>query len=60
LLGRIEQDAAGNAGYWIWGAFDNLRIAALNAILIAEEMLGLGPDEASPAAPDGVEPKLRS
>jgi aspartate-semialdehyde dehydrogenase len=51
LLGRIEQDPAGSAGYWIWGAFDNLRVAALNAILIAEEMLGLDSGDASPAPP---------
>jgi aspartate-semialdehyde dehydrogenase len=38
-LGAIEGDSACEAGYWIWGALDNLRVAALNVELIAEEMI---------------------
>lgn len=38
-LGSIEQDAAYGAGYWIWGAFDNLRIAAINTADIAERLI---------------------
>ena len=41
LLGSVEPDPAHEAAYWIWGAFDNLRIAALNATRIAEEMMGV-------------------
>ncbi|HEY7679758.1 MAG TPA: Asd/ArgC dimerization domain-containing protein [Terriglobia bacterium] len=39
LLGAVERDPACGAGYWIWGALDNLRVAALNAELVAEEMV---------------------
>ena len=38
LLGSVERDPASEAGYWIWGAFDNLRIAARNAERIAQQM----------------------
>ncbi|MBI2818026.1 MAG: hypothetical protein HYX72_13920 [Acidobacteria bacterium] len=38
-LGSIEQDPACRAGYWIWGAFDNLRIAAINTADIAERLI---------------------
>jgi aspartate-semialdehyde dehydrogenase len=41
LLGAVEPDPALQTGCWIWGAFDNLRIAALNAARIAEQMMGL-------------------
>jgi aspartate-semialdehyde dehydrogenase len=37
LLGSVEADAV-SGGYWIWGVFDNLRIAALNAERIAENL----------------------
>lgn len=47
LLGAIKRDSANDAGYWIWGAFDNLRIAALNAVRIAEEMMELPSSSAS-------------
>ncbi len=36
-LGAIEPDPAVPSGYWIWGALDNVRLAALNAVEIAEE-----------------------
>ena len=45
LLGTVERDAANEASFWIWGAFDNLRIAALNTARIAEQMMGLASDE---------------
>ena len=38
LLGPVERDPASETGYWIWGVFDNLRIAALNVQRIAEQM----------------------
>ena len=37
LLGAVEPDPAVPAGFWIWGALDNVRLAALNAVQIAEE-----------------------
>jgi aspartate-semialdehyde dehydrogenase len=37
LLGAVEPDPAIPAGFWIWGALDNVRLAALNAVQIAEE-----------------------
>jgi aspartate-semialdehyde dehydrogenase len=52
ILGAVERDGAIDAGYWIWGVFDHLRIAALNAVLIAEQMLlaaGETPGAVSPA-----------
>lgn len=36
-LGAIERDAAVHSGFWIWGTLDNVRLAALNAVQIAEE-----------------------
>lgn len=42
LLGVVERDAACQAGYWVWGAMDNVRLAALNAVAIAEEILYSG------------------
>jgi aspartate-semialdehyde dehydrogenase len=38
-VGRVERDAGVEAGYWMWGAADNLRLAATNAVRIAEELL---------------------
>ncbi len=37
FLGTVEQDPALPSGYWIWGTLDNVRLAALNAVQIAEE-----------------------
>ena len=38
-LGRIEADANVASGVWLWGVADNLRLAATNAVRIAEELL---------------------
>lgn len=37
-LARIESDANVPNGIWIWGAADNLRLSAINAVRIAEEL----------------------
>lgn len=43
LLGAVRA-AATPGGYWVWAAMDNLvRGGALNAIGLAEELLGVGP-----------------
>jgi aspartate-semialdehyde dehydrogenase len=39
VLARIEPDANLPAGCWIWGAADNVRLAAVNAVAIAERLL---------------------
>jgi len=38
-LGRIEPDPNVEGGMWLWGAVDNLRLAATNAVSIAEELV---------------------
>lgn len=38
-VGRIERDINSPASFWIWGAADNLRLAAANAVSIAETLL---------------------
>ena len=38
-IARIGADPAIANGVWIWGAVDNLRLAATNAVQIAEELL---------------------
>ncbi len=38
-IARIEVDSSVKNGVWIWGAVDNLRLAATNAVQIAEELL---------------------
>jgi aspartate-semialdehyde dehydrogenase len=38
-IARIAADPAIANGVWIWGAVDNLRLAATNAVQIAEELL---------------------
>lgn len=38
-MGRIERDPNIPAAIWLWGAADNLRLAATNAVRIAEELL---------------------
>ena len=38
-LARIDADANVAGGAWIWGAADGLRLAATNAVRIAEEMV---------------------
>jgi aspartate-semialdehyde dehydrogenase len=37
-LARIEADAGVATGVWLWGVADNLRLAATNAVRIAEEL----------------------
>jgi aspartate-semialdehyde dehydrogenase len=38
-LARLEPDAAAAGGVWLWGVADNLRLAATNAVRIAEELV---------------------
>ncbi|MGA7852805.1 MAG: Asd/ArgC dimerization domain-containing protein [Candidatus Acidiferrales bacterium] len=38
-IARIESDPSVAAGVWIWGVADNLRLAAVNAVRIAEELV---------------------
>ena len=38
-LARIERDSNLPDGFWFWGAVDNLRLSAANAISIAERLL---------------------
>lgn len=38
-IARAERDASTNSGVWLWGAADNLRLAAANAVRIAKELL---------------------
>lgn len=40
LIDSIMADSAREAGLWIWAAVDNLRLAAQNAVQIAEEVAG--------------------
>jgi aspartate-semialdehyde dehydrogenase len=37
-IARIETDPSVAGGVWMWGAVDNLRLAATNAVQIAEEL----------------------
>jgi len=39
LLGHVERDPNRRGGYWFWGAADNLRVTAENAVAIAERAL---------------------
>jgi aspartate-semialdehyde dehydrogenase len=39
LVDVISADAARPAGVWLWAVVDNLRLAAVNAVAIAEELL---------------------
>jgi aspartate-semialdehyde dehydrogenase len=38
-LARIEPDPSVGNGVWLWGVADNLRLAATNAVRIAEELV---------------------
>jgi aspartate-semialdehyde dehydrogenase len=38
-VGSIRRDANLDSGYWLWGAVDNIRLAADNAVRIAEKIL---------------------
>lgn len=40
-IARAEGDPNVSSGVWLWGAADNLRLAAINALRIAEELLAL-------------------
>lgn len=42
-IARIEPDSGVAAGVWIWGVADNLRLAAVNAVRIAEELVAKQP-----------------
>jgi aspartate-semialdehyde dehydrogenase len=42
-LAKVEPDASVANGMWFWGAVDNLRLAASNAVRIAEELLEKSP-----------------
>jgi len=39
LLGHVERDPNRRGGYWFWGAADNLRVTAENAVAIADRVL---------------------
>lgn len=36
---RAERDPGVEGGYWFWGASDNMRLASVNAVRIAEKLL---------------------
>jgi aspartate-semialdehyde dehydrogenase len=38
-VARVEHDADADSGVWLWGVADNLRLAAVNAMGIARELL---------------------
>jgi aspartate-semialdehyde dehydrogenase len=38
-LARVEPDPNVASGVWLWGVTDNLRLAATNAVRIAEELV---------------------
>jgi aspartate-semialdehyde dehydrogenase len=40
-IAAIERPASPESGVWIWGVADNLRLAATNAVRIAEELLAV-------------------
>jgi aspartate-semialdehyde dehydrogenase len=42
-LARIEADPNVSNGIWIWGVADNLRLSAVNAVRIAEELIASPP-----------------
>ncbi|MGC2002263.1 MAG: hypothetical protein WA658_20560, partial [Candidatus Acidiferrales bacterium] len=42
-IAHIELDASVPNGVWIWGVADNLRLAAVNAARIAEELVAKPP-----------------
>lgn len=44
LLGRVDADPNVPGSVWLWGVADNLRLAATNAVRIAEEVLARSPD----------------
>lgn len=38
VVGPVARDASHAAGYWLWGAADNVRMVAANAVRIAEDL----------------------
>ena len=42
VLSPVERDPHVAAGYWLWGAADNVRLDAANALCIASELLRSG------------------
>jgi aspartate-semialdehyde dehydrogenase len=38
-VARVEPDPAVSNGWWLWGAADNVRLAAANALQIAEKLI---------------------
>ena len=38
-LARIDADPSSSSAFWVWGVADNLRLAAVNAVRIAEKLL---------------------
>ena len=46
-LAPIEPDPNVESGVWLWGVADNLRLAATNAVRIAEELVAKSPIEGS-------------
>jgi aspartate-semialdehyde dehydrogenase len=42
-LSHIEADPSVAGGVWLWGVADSLRLAATNAVRIAEELVGKSP-----------------
>jgi len=41
LIGDIRRDARQPGGFWLWAAADNLRLQALDAVRLAEWMVGV-------------------
>ncbi|HVB32919.1 MAG TPA: Asd/ArgC dimerization domain-containing protein [Patescibacteria group bacterium] len=39
VLGPVERDVSVASGYWFWGAADNVRMVAANAVAIARSLL---------------------
>ena len=42
VLGPVERDPACESGFWLWGAVDNLRLAARKAVEIIEDLMAAG------------------
>ena len=42
VLGPVEPDSSCESGFWLWGAVDNLRLAARNAVEIIEDLIAAG------------------
>jgi aspartate-semialdehyde dehydrogenase len=43
-MARVESDPSLAGGVWLWGVADNLRLAATNAVRIAEEIVAKSPE----------------